>query len=163
MKKVYVDTSAKTSIVTIVIDNEVLWDTIFEYGIKRDTEEAEIMGIVLALKKSKDDVIIINDNQSLIQKLRDPNSSNITEKIKTHYLQIKELSKNRTVEFHFENRWLNKTGLKQDGYSFCEINNPKLLEQSILLDKELKRRDKEANRIVRKNKKIKLKENKKND
>jgi ribonuclease HI len=153
MKRVYVDASSKNGEVTLVVENgerKVLYESIPR---KLHSHEAEMLGIILALKNVKEDVVVINDNLSVMDLLT--GKGKVRSCTSGYIEEIKSLCKNRKVEFKHEDRLVNKASLKQHGFSFYEIDNPKILEQSIALRKEVKEKEKRINTRVRHSKSVK--------
>ena len=144
MRKVYVDASNKKKLITMVVEGEIKarWASTLSYGkYKIETHEAELLGIIHALKNVLGDLEIISDSESIVKVLN--GDSRITEKTKQYVEKIEELIKNRVVKFTYGSRDINEASLKQDGYSLYEIRNADLREMRRELRASIKRRMRE--------------------
>jgi ribonuclease HI len=124
VKKVYVDASDKTHLITIVIEGEKgsLWDSTLNYESGLTSTAAEFRGIIVALQKVSGDLEIVCDDESIVMMLS--GKSKVRTKNLPYVEKINKLREGRHVEFKHENRDVNKASLKQRGLSLEEINNP---------------------------------------
>jgi len=107
------------------------------------------VGIISALNHIPGNFEIRLDREDIVKLLT--GKAKIRNKTIGFVEKIHKLRKNREINFVHEPRETNKAGLKNDGLSLIEINNPKLLANRLALKRESKNK---MRRNLRKKKEV---------